>query len=129
MARRIREDPPTARVGTDQPGPDAEDLLLSPVEVRDIEVQMKLLRVGAVRPPRRLVILHTLKCEYESRAGVEGRKLVTHRPSGIGLVDHASQKRLVEPGEFKDIRTVQNHALQLADHRCSSDRMGPWLQG
>lgn len=52
MASRICEDPPTAGVGAEQRGADAEDLLLGVVKVRDIEGKMKLLRVRAVRPAR-----------------------------------------------------------------------------
>ncbi|BCK72655.1 hypothetical protein Srufu_066080 [Streptomyces libani subsp. rufus] len=128
VARRICEDPPTAGVDVQQRGAEAEELFLSLVKVRDIEVQMKLLRVRAVRPPRRPVTLHALERQDQARARVKGRKVVTDRPPGIGLVDRAAEERLVEPGEFKDIRTVQYHALQLADHRCSSNIPGPWLR-
>lgn len=58
MARRVCEDPPTAGVDVEQCAAEAEDLLLGLVKVWHIEVQMKLLRVRAVRPPRRPVILH-----------------------------------------------------------------------
>jgi hypothetical protein len=127
VARRICEDPPTAGIDVEQRGAEAEDLLLSLVKVRDIEVQMKLLRVPAVRPPRRPVILHALERKYQAGACVKGRKVIADCPPGVGLVDRAAKERLVEPGEFKDIRTVQNHALQLADHWCSSNSAGPWL--
>jgi hypothetical protein len=116
MAGRICEDPPTAGVDAEQRGSKAEDLLLGPVRVGDIEVQMELLRVRAVRPPRRPVILHALERKRQARGGVKGRKVATDCPPAIGLVDRTVEERLVEPGEFKDIRTVQNHALQLADH-------------
>ena len=111
MARRICEDPPTAGVDVEQGRAAAEDLFLGLLKVRDIDVQMKLLRVRAVRPPRRPVILHTLERKYHARARVKGRKVITDCPLRIGLVDRAAKERLVEPGEFKDIRTVQNHAL------------------
>jgi hypothetical protein len=88
---------------------------------------MKLLRVHTVRPPRRPVILHALEGKDQARARVEGRKVVADGPPRIGLVDRAAEKRLVEPGEFMDILTVQNYALQLADHRCFSNSTGPWL--
>jgi hypothetical protein len=127
MARRVCEDPPTAGVDVEQRGAQAEDLLLGLIKVGDIEVQMKLLRVRAVRPPRRPVIRHTLERKYQARARVKGRKVVTYCPPGIGLVDRAAEERLVEPGEFKNIRTVQNHALQFADHRSSSHSTSPWL--
>lgn len=116
MARRVCEDPPTAGVDVEQCAAEAEDLLLGLVKVWHIEVQMKLLRVRAVRPPRRPVILHPLERKYEARVRVKGRKVVTDCPSGIGLVHLSAEERLVEPGEFKDVRTVQNHALQLAYH-------------
>jgi hypothetical protein len=64
VARRICEDPPTAGVDVEQRGAEAEDLLLRLVKIRDIEVQMKLLRVRAVRPPRRPVILHALERKH-----------------------------------------------------------------
>ena len=127
MARRICEDPPAAGVDVEQGGSEAKDLLLSLVKVRDIEIEVKLLRVRAVRPPRRPVILHALERKYQARACVKGRKVIADCPPGVGLVDHAAKERLVEPGEFKDIRTVQNHALQLADHWCSSNSTGFWL--
>lgn len=117
MARRVREDPPTAGVDVQQRGTEAEDLLLGLVKVHDVKVQMELLRVRSLRPPRRPVILHALEREYEARASVQGREVVIDCPPGIGLVDRATEKRLIEPGEFEDIRTVQDHALQLADHR------------
>jgi len=117
MAGRICEDPPTTGVDVEQRGTKAEDLLLRPVKVGDIEVQMELLRVRTVWPPRRPVILHALERKYQARARVQGRKIVTDCPPAIGLVDRTAEERLVEPGEFKDIRTVQNHALQLSDHR------------
>ncbi len=117
MAGRICEDPPTAGVDVEQRRTKAEDLLLGPVKVGDIEVQMELLRVRAVRPPRRPVILDALERKYQARARVKGREVVTDCPPAIGLVDRTAEERLVEPSEFKDIRTVQNHALQLADHR------------
>jgi hypothetical protein len=100
----------------EQRGAEAEDLLLSLVKIRDIEIQMKLLRVRAARPPRRPVILHALERKHQTRARVKGRKVIADCPPGVGLVDRAAKERSVEPGEFKDIRTVQNHALQLADH-------------
>lgn len=50
MTRRICEDPPAPGVDVKQRGTGAENLLLGQVEVRDIKVQMKLLRICAVRP-------------------------------------------------------------------------------
>lgn len=50
----------------EQRGPEADDLLLDLVEVGDIEVQMKLLRVRGVRPLRGAEVLHTLKREHEA---------------------------------------------------------------
>ena len=117
MASRICEDPPTVGVDVEQRGTKVEDLLLGPVKVGDIEVQMELLRVRAVRPPRRPVILHALEREYQARVRMKGREVVTDRPPAIRLIDRTAEEQLVEPGEFKNIRTVQNHALQLADHR------------
>lgn len=92
MAGRIREDPPTARVDVEQCGTQAEDLLLGPVKIGDIEVQMELLRICAVRPPRRPVILHALEREYQTRVRVKGREVVTDRPPAIGLVDRTAEE-------------------------------------
>jgi hypothetical protein len=119
MACGVCEDPPAAGVDMKRRGPEAEDLILSPVEVGDIEIQVKLLRVRGVRPPWRSVVLHALEREHEARAGMKGRKVVADRPPGIGLIDHATQERLVEPREFQNVRAIQNHALQPADHRKS----------
>ena len=48
-------------------------------------------------------------------------------PPEIRLVDRAAEKRLVEAGEFCDIRTVQNHTLKPADHQIDLPaRPGPW---
>ena len=102
-----------------QRGTKAKDLMVSLVEVGDIEIQMKLLRARGVRPPRRSVVLHTLEPEHKARGGVKGREVVVDRPPRIGLVDPAAQERLIEPREFQNIRAVQNHALQPADHRKS----------
>ncbi len=75
MTGRVCEDSPTAGVGTERRGAQAEDLLLGPVKVGDIEIQMELLRVLAVRPLWRLVILHALERKYQARARVKGHDL------------------------------------------------------
>jgi hypothetical protein len=124
MTCGVCADPPAASAEVKQRAAQAEDLLLGQVEVRDLEVEVKLLRMRAVRPPRRLVVLHTLECEDQTRSRVERREVIIDRPPGIGLVDRATQERLVEPGEFTNIRAVQNHALQLANHRCSFQQPG-----
>ena len=92
MACRICKDPPTAGVNVKQHGTKAEDLILGLVEVGDIEIQMKLLRVPGVGPPWGSVILHTLEPVHEARVGVKGRKILADSPSGIGLIDHPAQE-------------------------------------
>ena len=66
MAGRVREDPPPARVDVQQRGPEAEDLFLGRVEVRDIEVEVDLLRVLTVGPARRPVVGHPLEAEHQT---------------------------------------------------------------
>ena len=70
------------------------------VEVRDIDIQMKLLRVVGVRPPRSPVVGHALEREYEAKIRVKRREVVTDCPPEIRLVDCAAKKRLIEAGEF-----------------------------
>lgn len=52
MPSRIREDPPSGGVDTEQRGTESKDLFMGPVDVFDIEIQMELLRMRLVRPPR-----------------------------------------------------------------------------
>jgi hypothetical protein len=72
MSCWVREDPPAAGIDMEQRGTQAEDLLLGLIEVRDLEIQMKLLRVCRVRPLRSLVVLRALEPEYQAKAGVKG---------------------------------------------------------
>ena len=116
MPCRICEDPPAAGVDVKQRGTEVENLPVSLVEVRDVKIQMELLRARGVRPPRRPVVLHPLEREYETRASVKSREAIGDRPSAIGLVDRATEERPVELREFQDIRAVHHHALQIADH-------------
>jgi len=120
MSGRVREDPPAAGVDVEQRGAEAEDLFLGLVEVRDLDIQMKLLRARRIRPLRGVVFLRTLEREYEAKVGVQGREVLAHCPPGIRLIDLAAKKCLVEHGELQDIRAVQDHALEPADHRCSA---------
>ena len=124
MACGVRADPPAASVEVKQRAAELDDLLLCLVEVRYIDVEVKLLRVRAIRPLRCLVVLYLLEPEDETGSRVERGEVVTDCPPGIGPVDHAAQERLVERSEFTDIRAVQNHTLQLADHRCSFQQPG-----
>jgi hypothetical protein len=119
MACGVREDPPAAGIGMQQRGAETEHVRLSLVEVRDFDVQVKLLRVRGVRPPRCAVILDALERQYEARADVQGREVAADRPPRIRLVDHTAEKRPVELCQSRHVRTVQDHALQLADHRSS----------
>jgi hypothetical protein len=55
MTCGVREDPPPVGVNVKQRGAEVENLLLSLIKVKHIDVQMKLLRMRRVRPLRRLV--------------------------------------------------------------------------
>jgi hypothetical protein len=77
MARGVCADPPAASVSVKQRGAEVEDLLLGLVEVRDVEVQMELLRVRGIRPLRCPVGLHPLEREYETRSRVKLREVST----------------------------------------------------
>jgi hypothetical protein len=77
MACGVCADPPAASVSVKQRGAEVEDLLLGLVEVRDVEVQMELLRVRDVRPLRCPVVLHPLKRQHQARSRVERRKVST----------------------------------------------------
>ncbi len=61
MARRIGEDPPAPRIDVQQDSPDVQGLRLRLVKVRHVNVEMELLRMGAVWPLRRDVIRHPLE--------------------------------------------------------------------
>ncbi|RPK58528.1 hypothetical protein EES42_37515 [Streptomyces sp. ADI95-17] len=78
MTRRVRVDPPTTRAltGIEQRSPEPENLFLGQVEVRDTQIEMELLRVSGIRPPRRPMVLHPLECEHEPRVGMKGRPAV-----------------------------------------------------
>ena len=116
MACRVCEDAPATAVCVQQRGAEFRDLNLGRIEIRHLEVQMKLLRVRAVRPPRRAVVLHALKREHKAGSEVEGREVVADGPPGIWLIDRPASQRLVETAELADVRAVQDYALQLADH-------------
>jgi hypothetical protein len=120
MPGRVREDPPATGVDMQQRGAETHDLFLGSVEIRDIDIQVKLLRVAGVGPPRSPVVGHALERQYEAKTRVKRREVVTDCPPVIRLVDRAAKKRLVEAGEFCDIRTVQNHTLKPADHQSTS---------
>ena len=120
MACRVGEDPPAAGIGLQQPGTLGEDLCLGDIEVGHLDVEMELLRVRGVRPPRRTVIRHLLEREYQARVDMQGRKVAADRPPRIRPVDRAAKKRLVELREFRHVRAVKDHALQLAEHQAPS---------
>jgi hypothetical protein len=116
MPCRVREDPPATGIDVKQPATQTENLRLGPVEVGDLDVQVKLLWVRGVRPPRRAVILDTLERQHQARVDVKGREGAVDRPTRIRLIDHTAKKRLVELRKLQHIRTVKDHALQLAEH-------------
>jgi hypothetical protein len=90
---------------------------VSLVEVRNGEVQVELLWMGAVGPSWGGKVRHALEREYEPGFGVQGREAIAHRPPGVGPIDHAAKERLVEPGEAGCVGAVKNHALERAYHR------------
>lgn len=61
MARRIGEDSQAVRIDAQQDSPEVQDLRLRLVQVRHVNVEMELLRMGAVWPSRRDVIRHPLE--------------------------------------------------------------------
>ena len=77
MACGVRADPPAARVNVQQRGAEVDGLPLSLVEIRDVKVQMELLRVRGERPLRCPVVRHLLEREYEARSRVQRRKVIT----------------------------------------------------
>jgi hypothetical protein len=116
MSRGICEDPPAAVIDAEQRGAHGEDLFLSLVEVRDLKIEMKLLRVRRIWPPRGLVAFRALEGEYKAKASVQGREVLAHCPPGVWVVHSPAKQRPVEHGEFQDVGAVQDHALELADH-------------
>jgi|HubBroStandDraft_2_1064218.scaffolds.fasta_scaffold163136_1 hypothetical protein len=64
MACRVREDPPATGIDVEQPAAQTGNLRLGLVEVGDLDVQVKLLRVRGIRPPRRVVILGALERQH-----------------------------------------------------------------
>jgi len=64
MACRVREDPPATGIDVKQPATQTENLRLGPVEVGDLDVEVKLLRVRGIRPPRPAVIIGALECQH-----------------------------------------------------------------
>ena len=119
MACWVREDPPATGIDVKQSAAQTENLRLGLVEVSDLDVQVKLLWVRGVRPPRRAVILDALEPQHQARADVQGREDAADRPPRIRLIDHTAKKRLVELRKLQHIRTVKDHTLQLAEHRPS----------
>src|SRR6185437_11783291 len=79
-------------------------------------LRVELLRASGIRPLWRLIILHALEGQHEPTVEVKSRPALTERPSSIRLVHHATEKRLVEPGQLSNVCTVQHDALQLGDH-------------
>jgi hypothetical protein len=50
------------------------------------------------------------------RPGAQSGKVLIHRPPGIGFVDRAAWQRSAEPGQDKNIGTVQNDTFQITEH-------------
>jgi hypothetical protein len=115
---RIREDAPAPLPVTlvEQCGAPVEDVFLGLIKVFDPQVKVELLGVSGVRPPRRLMVVHSLESQHEPAVGVERRPAVIRRPSRIRLVHYPAEKPLVEPGQLSDVSTVQHHTLQIGDH-------------
>ena len=72
MACRVREDPPATGIDVKQPAAQTENLRRGLVEAGDLDVQVKLLRVRGVRPPRRAVTPDALERQHQARADVNG---------------------------------------------------------
>jgi hypothetical protein len=121
MACGVGVDAPAAGgvTGVENRGTESEDLLLGLVEVLDADVEVELLGAVGIRPLRRPMAVNALEGEHHAGLEVEGRPVVVERPPGIGPVDRATEERPVEPGELQGVRTVQHHALQVADHASS----------
>jgi len=73
MACRVRVDPPAAGVGVQQARTKAQDLRVSLIEVRHVNVKVELLRVRAIWPSRRPEVLNALEQEYKAGGRVQGR--------------------------------------------------------
>ena len=124
MSRGIGEDTPAPHSvsGIEQGGAAARDDRLSLVQVPDPEIKVELLRADGVRPARRLMPCHLLEGKHHPVIEVKRRPVVIERPPRVRLVQHAAEKRVVEPGQLPGIRAVQHDALQPSDHEGSVDQ-------
>lgn len=86
------------------------------IEILDPEIQMKLLWIGGIRPPRWLVVQRSLKCQHETGFTVKCRPIVVQRPPAIRLIDRATEDLPIESGELERFRTIQHNALKTRDH-------------
>jgi hypothetical protein len=109
MACRVRKDPPATGIDMQQPATQTENLRLGAIEIGNLDIQVKLLRVRGVWPPWRAMI----QSRHEEWKGA------ADRPAWIRLVDHTSEKLPIEPRELERIGTVKDHALKPAEHRPS----------
>jgi hypothetical protein len=81
---RVGEHPPAARLAPQQDGAQREDLLLCRIEVRDVQVEVELLRVRGVRPAWRPVLVRPLERQDEPGVRVQRREGVIDRPARVG---------------------------------------------
>ncbi len=69
MAGRISEDPPAARVTSQERGAKARDPLMRIINVPHVDVEVQLLRVASIRPPRWTKVSGTLERQDSAATG------------------------------------------------------------
>lgn len=140
MPGGIGIDTPTAPIRSivEHRSSQGQHLFLGAVQVRNLEVQVKLLRPGRIGPERWPVIRHTLEGQDEGGRRVQRRPVVAEHPSLIPLINDTAEEALVELGKFRRVGAIQHHTLQVSDHvpiletarvlpaRVSATECSPW---
>ena len=85
---------------------------MRPPEFLHMKVQVELLWVGGIRPPRGDVAVDGLERHYRARGRVESRPAIADRPPRIRMIDAAAKQGAIEFREFSRIRAVQHDAFQ-----------------
>jgi hypothetical protein len=111
MTRGVGIDPPAAR-RFQQPTAQGEHGRVRPPWFLHMKVQVELLRMGGIRPPRGDVAVDGLERQYRARGRVESRPAIADRPPRIRMIDAAAKQRAIEFRELSRIRAVQHHAFQ-----------------
>ena len=93
-----------------------EHLPLSLIKVSDLDIQMKLLWIPRIRPPRSPIVGDPLKSEHQPTPQMQRRETPAHRPPRIPPIHLPTHQPLIEPRQPHSIRTVQNNTLQLTNH-------------